>query len=90
MGSFMATDTKNLLNSDAISEGFSMVLSSIFNDKILLPILDLLAPSSLKSFHTLAGITSRMIIRHYNVNDVTKSPSVTLLLHMTSGRQSPP
>ena len=30
-----------------------------------------------------------MIIRHYNVNDVTKSANVTLLLHATSGRRSP-
>ena len=31
-----------------------------------------------------------MIIRHYNVNDVTTSANVTLLLHATSGRRSPP
>ena len=31
-----------------------------------------------------------MFTRHYNVNDNTKSANVTLLLHATSGRQSPP
>ena len=46
---FGATDTKNLLNSDEISDGFFMVLSSLFNYKILFPILHLLAPSCLKS-----------------------------------------
>ena len=30
-----------------------------------------------------------MFTRHYNVNDVTKSANVTLLLHATSGRLSP-
>ena len=31
-----------------------------------------------------------MFTRHYNVNDVTKSANITLLLHTTSGHQSPP
>ena len=30
-----------------------------------------------------------MFTHHYNVTDVTKSANVTLLLHATSGRQSP-
>ena len=31
-----------------------------------------------------------MFTRHYNINDVNKSANVTLLLHATSGHQSPP
>ena len=31
-----------------------------------------------------------MFTRHYNVNEVTKRANVTLLLHATWGRQSPP
>lgn len=51
-----ATDTKNLLNSDAMSEAFSNEVSLIFMDKMLLLVFRLLAPSSLNSFHILAGL----------------------------------
>ena len=85
IGSFIleATDTKNLLNSDEISEGLSVVLSLIFNEGILVPILRLLAPSSLKSFHTLAGLfTFSFIISEYCLNHFTHfiSPDFVLFL----------
>ena len=68
IGSFIseATDTKNLLNSVAISLEFSIILSLTFKENMLVPVFRLLAPSSLKSFQTLLGLlTFSLIISEY-------------------------
>ena len=64
IGSFIfeATDTKNLLNSVAISLEFSIILSLTFKENMLEPVFHLLAPSSLNSFQTLLGLLTFSLI----------------------------
>ena len=53
---FDATVTKNLLNSLAISFGFSVTLSLVLRENMSALPFRLLAPISLNNFHTLAGL----------------------------------